>query len=116
MYVKDYREVPSEPGGADGLTVRWVINASQGATNFAMRVFELEPGKARPSPARERTRGLVLADEWRVGNLRRMADLKNWFVIFIPAQENHRFRNTGKEVMQFIDVIMFPSKLHAIRF
>ena len=49
MYVKDYREVPSEPGGADGLTIRWVINASQGATNFAMRVFELEPGKSHPS-------------------------------------------------------------------
>jgi hypothetical protein len=36
MYVKDYREVPAELGGMDGLTVRWVINASQGATNFAI--------------------------------------------------------------------------------
>jgi hypothetical protein len=33
MYVKDYRDVPSEPGGADRLTVRWVINASQGEWN-----------------------------------------------------------------------------------
>ncbi|MGD8403114.1 MAG: cupin domain-containing protein [Anaerolineales bacterium] len=110
MYVKDYREVKTEPGGADGLTVRWVVNASQGATNFAMRVFELEPGKETPFHKHEneheafvlKGRGEIETDEGRI-------QIKKGSALFIPSQENHRFRNTGKKVLRFIDVIPFAS-------
>jgi quercetin dioxygenase-like cupin family protein len=109
MYVKDYRDIPSEPGGADGLTVRWVINASQGATNFAMRVFELGPGKESPFHKHENEHeAFVLAGSGEVETDAGTASLKEGSALFIPAQENHRFRNTGKDVMRFIDVIAFP--------
>ncbi len=36
-----------------------------------------------------------------------VAKLKKGSAIFIPAQENHRFRNTGKKTLRFIDVISF---------
>ena len=112
MYVKDYREIPSEPGGADGLTVRWVINASQGATNFAMRVFELEPGKESPFHQHENEHeAYVLAGTGELETEHVTTELKEGSVIFIPSQENHCFRNTGKRTLRFIDVIMFPSKL-----
>ena len=112
MYVKDYREIPSEPGGADGLTIRWVINASQGATNFAMRVFELEPGKESPFHKHENEHeAFVLEGDGELETSDGKAELKTGSVIFIQAQESHRFRNTGKDVMRFIDVIAFPSKL-----
>ena len=112
MYVKNYREITPEPGGADGLTVRWVINASQGATNFAMRVFELEPGKSSPFHQHENEHEtFVLAGTGELETPEGVVDLKDGSVIFIPAQESHRFRNTGEEVMRFIDVIAFPSKL-----
>ena len=112
MYVKDYREVPAEPGGTDGLTVRWVINASQGATNFAMRVFELEPGKGSPFHKHENEHeAYVLAGSGEIEIDDDKANLKEGTVIFIPAQENHRFRNTGKDVLRFIDVIKFSLTL-----
>ena len=112
MYVKDYREVPAEPGGSDGLTVRWVINASQGATNFAMRVFELQPGKSSPFHQHENEHeAFVLAGAGELETPEGVAELKDGSAIFIPAQESHRFRNTGKDVMRFIDVIAFPIKL-----
>jgi len=108
MYVKDYREVPSEPGGADGLTVRWVINASQGATNFAMRVFELEPGKESPFHKHENEHeAFVLAGSGEIETDEGIAKLKEGSVIFIPAQENHRFRSTGQDILRFIDVVTF---------
>jgi quercetin dioxygenase-like cupin family protein len=108
MYVKDYREVPAEPGGTDGLSVRWVINASQGATNFAMRVFELEPGKESPFHKHENEHeAFVLKGRGEVETDEGIAKLKKGSVIFIPARENHRFRNTGEEVLRFIDVISF---------
>jgi quercetin dioxygenase-like cupin family protein len=110
MYVKDYREVPSESGGVDGLTVRWVINASQGATNFAMRVFELEPGKESPFHRHENEHeAFVLGGGGEVETEHGAAKIEAGSAVFIPAQENHRFRNTGKNVLRFIDVIAFST-------
>lgn len=109
MYAKDYRDVPSETGGADGLTMRWVINASQGATNFAMRVFELEPGKESPFHKHENEHeAFVLAGTGVVETEGESAQLREGLAIFIPAYENHRFRNNGMEVLRMIDVIRFP--------
>ena len=112
MYVKDYREVPVEPGGSDGLTVRWVINASQGAMNFAMRVFELEPGKESPFHKHENEHeALVLGGSGEIETDEGTAKLKEGTAIFIPAQERHRFRNTGEGALSFIDVIAFAAIL-----
>jgi quercetin dioxygenase-like cupin family protein len=109
MYVKDYRDIPSEPGGADGLTVRWVINASQGATNFAMRVFELEPGKESPFHRHENEHeAYVLEGRGEIETDEGTASLRVGSALFIPAQENHCFRNNGTDTLRFIDVIKFP--------
>ena len=35
--------------------------------------------------------------------------IKKGSALFIPTQENHRFRNTGKKVLRFIDVIAFSA-------
>jgi len=110
MYVKDYREVPTEPGGSDGLTVRWVINASQGASNFAMRIFELQPGKGSPFHKHENEHeAYVLAGSGEIETNDGIAEIKEGSTIFITAQENHRFRNTGKDVLRFIDIIAFAT-------
>jgi len=112
MYVKDYREVPAEPGGVDGLTVRWVINASQGATNFAMRVFELEPGKESPFHKHENEHeAFVLEGSGEIETADEKVLMKAGSALFISAHESHRFRNTGKEVLRFIDVISFSTNL-----
>jgi len=112
MYVKNYRDVLAEPGGADGLTVRWVINASQGATNFAMRVFELEPGIESPFHKHENEHeAFVLAGGGEIETDGGTAELKEGSAIFIPAFENHRFRNTGIHTLRIIDVIRFPIAL-----
>jgi quercetin dioxygenase-like cupin family protein len=112
MYVKDYRDVPSEPGGAVGLTVRWVINASQGAMSFAMRVFELEPGIESPFHQHENEHeAFVLAGSGKIETAEGSEELKEGSAIFIQAYENHRFRNTGTDVLRIIDVIRFPIPL-----
>ena len=109
MYVKDYRDVPTESGGADGLTMRWVINASQGATNFAMRIFELEPGKESAYHKHENEHeAFVLAGYGEVETEDKSSEIKEGSAIFIPAYENHRFRNSGSQVLRILDVIRFP--------
>ena len=112
MYVKDYRDVPSEPGGADGLTTRWVINASQGATNFAMRVLELEPGKTSPFHQHENEHEVFVLDgQGEVETLESSQKIKAGSVVFIPERESHQFRNTGKKDLRFIDVVTFLIKM-----
>lgn len=109
MYVKDYRDVPSEPGGADGLTIRWVINASQGATSFAMRVLELEPGKVSPVHQHENEHeAFVLEGQGQVETVDGSEPITEGSVVFIPGKETHQFRNTGKKTLRFIDVVPFP--------
>ena len=108
MYVKDYRDVPSEPGGADGLTMRWVINASQGATNYAMRVLELVPGKTSPFHQHENEHEVFVLDgQGVVETLESSQKIKAGSVVFIPERESHQFRNTGKETLRFVDVVTF---------
>ena len=108
MYVKNYLDVPSEPGGTQGLTVRWVINASQGATNFAMRIFELEPGKVSPFHQHDNEHEIFVLDgQGEVETLEGSNPIKTGSVVFIPEKESHQFRNTGKEILRFIDVVTF---------
>ena len=110
MYVKDFRDIPSEPGGSEGLTVRWMINASQGATNFAMRVFELEPGKESPFHRHENEHeAFVLKGRGEIETDEGTTKIKKGSALFISSQENHRFRNTGKDVLRFIDVVAFSA-------
>lgn len=109
MYVKNYRELPVEASGVDGLTVRWAVNASQGATNFAMRVFELEPEKASSMHQHDNEHEIfVLAGEGEVETLEHMYPISEGSAIYIAPNENHQFRNTGKDVLRFVDVVMFP--------
>jgi quercetin dioxygenase-like cupin family protein len=110
MYVTDYQAVPSEPGGVDGLSVRWVINASQGARSFAMRVLELQPGKLSPLHKHEHEHEVFVLDgEGEVETSEGKAPVKAGSVIFIPGNENHQFRNSGKSVLRFLDVIAFSN-------
>jgi quercetin dioxygenase-like cupin family protein len=108
MYVKDYRELPVESSGVDGLSVRWAINASQGASNFAMRVFDLEPGKASPIHQHDNEHEIfVLAGEGEVSTSEAVYPISEGSVLFIGPNESHQFRNTGMGALRFIDVVMF---------
>jgi quercetin dioxygenase-like cupin family protein len=109
MYIKDYRELPVEASGVDGLTVRWAINASQGANNFGMRVMELQPGKSSQMHQHDNEHEIfVLAGQGEVETDGDTHPISEGSVLFIPPHENHQFHNTGAEVMRFIDVVMFP--------
>jgi len=40
-------EAEEVPEPAVGVKIRWLINKEMGAPNFAMRLFEMEPGQGR---------------------------------------------------------------------
>lgn len=113
MKVAHYKETTPDPvgeEGASGITVRWVICEKDGAENFFMRVFEMEPGGYSPyhkHPWEHEVfiiegRGSLVQGEKEV-------PFSKGDVIFIPPGEKHQVKNSSKETLEFICVIPNPT-------
>lgn len=112
MYIKNYREIPVEQTGVEGLTVRWGINASQGATNFSMRLLELEPMKSTPLHQHDSEHEIfVLVGKGEVETEDTVYPIRDGSIIYVAPNEVHRFNNTGASILRFVDAVMFPSRI-----
>ena len=108
MLGRDYREIPAEPV-SEGISIRWVIGKLEGASNFAMRVIEFQPGAvfARHQHPYEHEI-FVLEGEGVVEGLERERPMRPGVALYVPPDEPHGYRNTGDEVLRFICVIPHP--------
>lgn len=111
MRIFHYDNVEAKNAGGKSfkVKVRWLINQDIGANNFAMRMFELESGGYTPLHAHDweheifilEGEGVTVAGEevkmFRAGD-----------VVFIAPNEEHQFRNTGKNFVKILCLI--PSK------
>ena len=112
MKVSSYRDVPAEPvttEAARGVRVRWLIDQRDGAANFAMRHFEIEPGGYTPLHHHGHEHEVfVLEGRGTV----REGEMEHAFqagdVIYVAPDEVHQFRNTGEEPVRFL--CMVPSQ------
>ena len=109
MIIQHYRDVevmiPQEQG-IKGVRMRRVIAEKEGAQNFVMRVFEVDPGGNTPLHTHDwehevfilNGTGVVVdqSDEYKV---------KSGDVIFVPGGEEHQFRNESDEALEFICLI-----------
>ena len=109
MKVAHYDEITCEPvevDGADGCTVRWLVDKTDGAPNFAMRRFEIQPGGHTPKHTHPYEHEVyVLAGEGVVldGDVER--PMKKDDVIYVAPDELHQFRNTGQSVMTVLCLV-----------
>ena len=89
-----------------GIVKREVINADDGAPNFCMRAFDIEPGASTPShkhPWEHEVfvlsgRGVVVSEQGET-------QIAKDSVVFVPPDEHHCFVNNGNEILRFICVI-----------
>ena len=99
MLVRDAMMVEPQPvAEAEGVTVRWLIGAAEGAPNFHMRLFELQPGATTPwhqHPWEHEV--FVLEGEGVVRTEQGEQPLTANTVVFVPPNEWHQFRNTHPE-------------------
>jgi quercetin dioxygenase-like cupin family protein len=107
MKVEHYTETKAELAeGVPGVTVRWVVGEKDGAPNFAMRVFEVEPGCASPYHQHEWEHEVfVLAGEGIVRRKDGESPIGDGSVVFVPGMEMHQFKNQGESVLRFICVV-----------
>ena len=109
MKVYNYREVKAEkPEGGEKIKIRWLITKETGAENFAMRLFEVEPGGFSPLHSHPWEHEIfVLEGEGIVLGGGEKKPIGEGDVIFIPPNETHQLRNTGRKVMKFLCLIPY---------
>ena len=97
--------------GAQGARIRMLITQDDGACNFCMRHFELEPGGCTPHHEHPYEHEiLVLAGSGMAKTTEGDRPFKAGDVMFVPASEKHGFVNTGSEPCEFICLV--PSEFN----
>ena len=109
MMIQHYKDVevmiPEEPG-VSGVKMRRVIAEKEGAKNFVMRVFEIEPGGNTPLHTHDWEHEVfVLSGTGIVADPSGEHEVKSGDVIFVPGGEKHQFRNSGDKILEFICLI-----------
>ena len=108
MIVKNYLEVePREyTDQAQGVNIRVVIGEKEGAPNFTMRVFDLDPGGYTPRHAHPWEHEVfILGGRGTVISKGQVHKLKQGDAVFIPADEEHQFKSDPGSGFRFICVI-----------
>ncbi len=99
LNTKPIQELP-------GVVKREVINADDGAPNFCMRVFDIEPGAFTPSHEHPWEHEVfVLSGRGVVVSGQGETQIAKDSVVFVPPDEHHCFTNNGNEVLRMICVI-----------
>jgi quercetin dioxygenase-like cupin family protein len=97
---------PVEIEGAKGVEIRWLISKEDGAENFAMRMFELQPGGFTPLHTHQHEHEVFVVQ----GQGTFICEGQEYefgaeYVIFVPPNKEHRFKNTGDSILRFLCLI-----------
>lgn len=105
MKVHHYKEVEAaEP--APGVRMHVVAGPKEGAPNFIMRVFEIQPGANTPFHQHDWEHEIfILEGPAAVKHDKGETPLVPGSAIFIPANEMHGILNKGQQAVKLICVI-----------
>jgi len=102
-------EPKSPVPGLAGVTIQNPISEADGAPNFYMRIFEMEPGVLAEAHAHDFEHEIyILEGEGMVIGQGEPKPIQKGDVLFIPPNEKHTFRNEGLERLCWICLI--PAK------
>jgi len=114
MKVKRCEAVASAPvdmPGASGCRVRWLIGEPDGAPNFAMRQFEVQPGGYTPRHSHPYEHEVYILEG---SGVILQGDVAHPFtagdVIYVAPDEIHQFRNGGSSPLKFLCLVPNSSK------
>ena len=100
-------EEPTEEGIKD-VKVRWLISKKDGANNFAMRLFEIQPGGNTPLHQHDWEHEVfVLEGKGSTKDKNNEKTFKERDVFFIPPMEWHQFVNTGDKTLKILCLIPY---------
>ena len=109
MKVIDYHRIPDtrfDNDKAKGVSGRVIIGKADGAPNFCMRVFELDPGGHSPRHIHDWEHEIFFhAGTGEVLNDGSWTPVSAGSAAFVPGGTDHQIRNTGDEKLVFVCLI-----------
>jgi len=109
MKISHYTKIESQPVEMDGARdtrVRWLIGNAENAENFAMRMFEIQPGGHTPLHHHDYEHEIyVLEGEGVVVEGDQSHPLRQGDVVYVHPNDIHQFRNIGTTTMKMLCLI-----------
>ncbi|MHC4351177.1 MAG: cupin domain-containing protein [Planctomycetota bacterium] len=109
MKVENSRNIvknPVEVDGAKDAEMRLLISEADGAQNFAMRMFELQPGGHTPLHTHAHEHEVFVLEGQGVFVCEGQEhEFGPEYVIFAPPNKEHRFKNTGDSILRMLCLI-----------
>jgi quercetin dioxygenase-like cupin family protein len=110
-HVNEVKQDKVEQDGVKGVKIRWLISKSEGAPNFAMREFEIEPGGHTPYHSHHWEHEVyVVSGEGAAVSEKTEIPIGQGMTIFVSPGEMHNFKNTGQEILRFLCIIPHQSQ------
>jgi quercetin dioxygenase-like cupin family protein len=109
MKIEKSANIPTKPvniEGAKGVAIRVLISKDDAAPNFAMRMFEVQPGGQTPLHRHLHEHEVFILE----GAGAFVHEGKNHpfgreDVIFVPGNDEHCFKNTGNSLLRFLCIV-----------
>jgi quercetin dioxygenase-like cupin family protein len=109
MKIEKSSKISKSPVGDEGakdVAIRWLISKEDGAQNFAMRMFELEPGGHTPLHTHSHEHEVfILEGEGAFVFEGQEHPFGAEYAIFVPPNKEHRFMNTGDSLLRMLCII-----------
>lgn len=109
MQVNHHTEIELKPvdmEGASNTKVRQLLSGNVNAANFAMRMFEIDPGGHTPRHQHDYEHEIyVLEGDGVVFEGDAQHPLKSGDVVYVHPNDVHQFRNTGDKPMKMLCLI-----------
>jgi len=95
-----------QEAGAKGIKIRWLIDKDDAAPNFAMRLFEIAPKGYSPLHSHSWEHEVyILEGTCQVTCEAQRKKTTAGYVVFIPPNAEHQFKNAGETVLKFLCVV-----------
>lgn len=109
MKVVHYDEVKLEDvtvEGAKGARIRWLIGRNDGAPNFAMRMFEIDPQGHTPYHQHDWEHEMYcLSGKGVLVTERGEIPFAENDVLYVDPGMKHNFKNVGDETLRFLCLV-----------
>jgi len=107
--IETIEQKPVDMPGATGTRMRMLVGPSDGAKNFHMRQFEVEPGGHTPHHQHNYEHEILILEGRGVARSEGgERSFKAGDVIWVPPNEMHQFVNQGPQPLKFICLIPAP--------
>lgn len=92
--------------GVKGVTMRLMVGRADGAPNFSMRHFTVEPGGHTPHHSHDYEHEVFVVDgAGKVEKDGAQHDIAAGDVLFMPPNAVHQFVNTGSKPLKFLCLV-----------